>query len=458
MSDSKRDISRLYVGHLKALSPLHVGSGEYAERGGVEGKADGGGPPLVRLVARDLASMACIPGTTLKGLLSRLMIDDEERKLLAGDIKAGRASDDGDQGRMGALQVRGATLAAAGRMDDLPYVHRLDRGQVGDGIFIAARAAIDGDTGVASDAKLFFQEMVVPATLFRFEVLAAPRRLDELREVCVRLERALAALGRPEGVALGSGQADGFGRIKLEGPVTITARAIDTTTGEVSDGAPRHVDLSPTPADARVIDVAFRCDGPFLIADPSRGRQRLPDSDDATASEPHLRPQRLEHDLPLVLGPSLSGALRSRAEWLAAVMKIGTDKTRVKVVRGRDVPGHPVDRLFGVTGFRGLLSVRSITMERAAPWNVMSVKIDRFSGAPIDNALFGTETFIGVRFTAALVVESRGKKASPSPDDRALLDQLLEDITDNGLQLGAGGNKGFGWFAAEVNSHADDRG
>src|SRR5205823_4997521 len=155
--------------------------------------------------------------------------------------------------------------------------------------------------------------------------------------------------------------------------------------------------------------------------------------------------------LPLVLGSSISGALRSRATWLAALdahrrgdpMPASNDRV---VLHPRDIASlTSVERLFGVAGFRGLLQIDSILVHEAEPWCVTSVKLDRFSGAPIDNALFTTETFVGARLTVQLRLVSRGGTA-PEDKDKKWFDALLADVGRNGLQLGHGRNKGFGWF------------
>ena len=167
MSGQGHEISRLYRGEIEVLSALHIGSGEFGERAGVEGKADAETKPLVGLIVRDVRNSPYIPGTTLKGLLRRLMICDEDRDFLAGKIKTSSPDDETDNGRMGALQVRGARLVSPGKADDLPFAHVVDPGEVGTGVFIAARTAIDPNSGVADDGKLFFQEMVAPGAVFQ---------------------------------------------------------------------------------------------------------------------------------------------------------------------------------------------------------------------------------------------------------------------------------------------------
>jgi hypothetical protein len=83
--------------------------------------------------------------------------------------------------------------------------------------------------------------------------------------------------------------------------------------------------------------------------------------------------------------------------------------------------------------------------------DVTSVKLDRFTSGPIDNALFKTGAFLGVALDAAFAIEARPPSlpAGERKMDDDLYEELLQDIRTNGLVLGHGGNKGFGWFRHE---------
>ncbi|MFX4861166.1 hypothetical protein ABTC05_19195, partial [Acinetobacter baumannii] len=83
-------------------------------------------------------------------------------------------------------------------------------------------------------------------------------------------------------------------------------------------------------------------------------------------------------------------------------------------------PAQPVRRLFGAVGFRGLLAVETLTVSKAIPWSATSVRIDRFSGAPIDNALFTTAAFRQTELQVTLVLEDRGGDGTPTPADLKL--------------------------------------
>jgi len=82
----------------------------------------------------------------------------------------------------------------------------------------------------------------------------------------------------------------------------------------------------------------------------------------------------------------------------------------------------------------------------AKKYDITSVKLDHFSGAPIDKALFTTHAVVGTRLELALALRDRGGAATPRTADRALFNKLQSDIKKNGLMLGYGSGKGFGWF------------
>jgi len=154
------------------------------------------------------------------------------------------------------------------------------------------------------------------------------------------------------------------------------------------------------------------------------------------------------------------GALRARAAWLGAVGGLGEDQRFANPTWQSPAELNPVRRLFGVTGWRGLLRIARMSPIGAdEPRNLTGIALDRFSGAVLDGAIFVHEMFIGVRFELDLVLDGRqfsyvgpsGKVVEDYPfaSDTALFKALLLDIWENGLMLGHGTNRGFGWFEAE---------
>jgi CRISPR/Cas system CSM-associated protein Csm3 (group 7 of RAMP superfamily) len=454
-----------FAGRLVTVSPLHVGSGEFRHVATVTGREGSDKRPEVARIVRDGCGRPYLPGTAIKGLLRRLAeeIDDADfatcREQLFGIIKTAR--DDGEPtgrnlGRMGTLLCRGAEqVGPPPDTRDAPFADAepvtADDQKIGPGIFVAARTRIDPKTGTAKDSGLFFQEMVAPQTQFAFrctldlrgDAAAGGERLAS------GLIRVLDRLTGDAGEAIGKGQADGLGRIRLDRDLTVYRHVLDGEgrfTREDATALWTGRERGALDTEAEVLDLV--CDGPFIVIDASH----RPEPGETRDGAPHLAAQRLAATMPLVLGSSVSGALRSRARWLAALDahrsgdRTPVDGDRIVLRRSEIDSLTPVQRLFGVTGFRGLVEIDTIVAGEAEPWRITSVKLDRFSGAPVDNALFTTEAFVGVRLTLRLRLTSRGETA-PRDEDRSLYGKLVADIRKNGLQLGHGGNKGFGWFS-----------
>ncbi len=412
------------TGELESLTPLHVGNGNFRD---LASAARDGECPGVAEIIRDVSGAPYLSGTTLKGLLRRLAEalpnNQDQVDRLFGEIK-----DDG-QGRMGAVLVRGAPrTGVVSDTSAAPYAR-----DAGAGIFVAARTSIDPASGTAKDSTLFFQEMVAARTRFEFRTLIESRDENGADDLALGLIAILNRLTAADGQAVGKGQADGFGRLRLDPDKVRITRHVLGSQGEFvsTDRTALWTGRQPIPGGKEwSSDLTLRCDGPFVIMDASAKPQR--GEGEGKDGKPQLASQRLGEKLPLVLGTSISGALRARAGWLAALA--GTSEL--------------IPSVFGTTGQRGRLAIDRLNVAEAEPWEVTSVKLDRHSGAPVDNALFTTATFLGVSMELRLRFDLRDQQA-PSAPELALLATLVEDIRLNGLQLGHGGNKGFGWFVAE---------
>ena len=266
------------------------------------------------------------------------------------------------------------------------------------------------------------------------------------------LLRLLSRLRAPSGQAIGAGQADGDGRVRLC-PDSLTI--VKTVLGGQGSWE-RKATAAKLPPDAGPVTkprrwaLRLQCDGPFAVLDPFWTQQHK--TRDGTAA---LAAQKITETTPILPGTSVAGALRARAAWLAArtARRAGAEPRRddpLAIYR----PGDrfnltPVQRLFGVTGFRGLLEIEDLDMLRpATPYEVFSVKLDRFSGGPMSGGLFETAAFLNVEVRLVLRLRERGT-GIPTADDVALAEQLIGDICTNGLTLGHGGNKGFGWFTVK---------
>ncbi len=448
-------------GDLVVQSPLHIGTGDFDT--GLLGSGDTDVPdrpqganatPGLATIQRDGRNRAYIPGSSLKGRMRRLCASDDEAKRLFGDIKQ-----DGG-GHISGVFVWGAVQTNGGHAGDAPYAAKLaDRRP---GAFVAARTRIDRDTGTADHNKLFFQEIVPVGARFRMRLLVVADDRETLDERLAALTPILA--GMAHGVTLGKGQADGQGAVTLD-PASLKVLRHGIGPDGSLGATPTPLALTTHPTTGRTVarrwQVRLHCQGPFVIVDSShapagnedeRNEQRRRDRNNPALAQ--LKAQRITKKRPLVLGSSIMGALRTRAAWLQAVHGLGDGDDRNKVCPDAAAARAltPCERLFGVTGFRGLFALADLRVPEATPWTVTSVKLDRFSGAPFDTGLFNTAGFVGVSLRFVLVLQDRGGPAQPGDQDRALADTLVKDVACHGLMLGHGTNKGFGWFDATLDT------
>lgn len=427
------------------LSPLHIGSGVFDDTVMPPHTDDTTGqmvrPALARCLRGDGdGDRFFLPGTAIKNLLRRHTATGHCDELY------GTVKNDGS-GAMGAVLCWGGLCAKTGPVEDAPYAACLKNGG-----FAAARTAIDDATGAAANNRLFFQEMVPPGSRFPIELLVVADTAEALRTRTARLLGVLKGLG--DGAAIGKGQADGQGRIAIPwDTVTWEVRRLDRTGAfaAMDDTITPDEDAAAAPfAAARTWTLDLTCEGPFMVVDSS---YEAPGNGEG----PQLRTQTL-NGMPLVPGSSIMGALHSRMEWIEACN--GHEPDDPDAVYSTETAPARVQRLCGMTGFRGLLQARSVvvTAASALPWDVTSVKIDRFSGGPFDSGLFCSRTYTGTSITVTLVLENRGTDAAQYGEDAAFVEEVLADLADEGLMLGHGTNKGFGWFTVTVREEKSSQG
>ena len=422
---------------LETMSPIHIGSGEATELALRPGAND---TALVATIVRDVNRLPYLPATSIKGALlslaQRHLPKDDGLVPLFGAPKSGEK--DKSSGVMGRLLTRGGRVVGA--LPDIspaPFADAADR----MASFIAARTAIDHEKGVADDHKLFHQEMAIPGLCFELAMTFACFGGKDEQDNALDLLRRLLGIVARDGLMLGRSQADGQGLLRVRGQVTITAYIL-SGTGNLEPGQPEIVKTAAasTNGDVQVHSFTFLCPTPFGVLDSSvKGAGKDVARESGTVQ---LAAQRLADDEPLILGSSISGAMRARAQWL----------WRREILRGnmceaRSDEDNPVAELFGTTGRRAIIEIRNLTVSKAKGEKITSLKVDRFTGAPVYGALFTTDSFTGTRLSFELVPVVRGK--AMSEDAEALWKKLLLDIETNGLEIGHGVNRGFGWFRAE---------
>ncbi len=427
---------------LEAMTPFHVGDGGVA----IMPKADLETAPGYQTIVRDFDGQPYLPSATLKGCLKQIAreiadLDKAALDALFGEVKDEDKSKDNEdddkkkkRGRMGLLLLRGGSVIAssAAPVDALPYGEAL----VLRNAFVAARTSIDPHSGTAADHKLFMQEMAPKGLQFAVRATLMDRGPNAGRAHAAWL-RVIAAILR-DGMFLGKARADGQGQFAVKGGSVGEIRQV-LTAGVLKSDPPRRIaETAGRDERSERHSFALECRTPFLVVDSSRkGAGKETAKKDGAAQ---VFAQRVSKNEPLLLGSSIAGVLRNRAQWLQSLAELRGEAEAAEA-GGID----PVDWLFGTSDQQARVALRNVKLSRASLEAVTSLKVDRFSSAPVHGALFTTEAFSGTRLAFDLKLVRRGEEPA-NPAAERLLAALVADIGSNGLRLGHGANKGFGWF------------
>ena len=430
--------SRIEItGRLTVLSALQIGTGDARTHADIPG-AEGDDAPLVAMVAEDCHGNPYLPGSGIKGVLRRF-VGQPDALFGPATIASGTAAKSGRTIFRNAYFAAGPTKPMAG-LDDRKAVDKTK------GLIVEARIAKDPAAGVAGKGTLFHAQQVLPGTTF--DLSLAVFDIDEIDKA--ELIDILRALAQPDGIGFGKHTKQGLGRLRLDASsVDVTFHGLGAPPVQLSDWALQIEKPAPArPATGPTHHLRLTSDVPFLIHDPLRTRQT---NDHKT---PHLQAlMAYDGAAPRLTGSSLLGALRAGFAYYEA-----DGRERRTVAAGTWFEAtSATDRLFGDVGWKGRVEVASLVPKGTPKMQkIMSLKLDRFSGAPMDNALFGTEGWVGCNFDLHLALPLRAglepeEKALLAGDDTlfaAYLDGLTHDIW-GGLYLGHGSNKGFGWFKVE---------
>lgn len=450
---------------------LHIGAGvdeEDAKLLDEEARKKGEEPPKVALVQRDVAGNAVIPATSLKGALrSQAALTKEQFDRLLGQQGKVVRDDHGDlkkvEGRIGRLWLGCATSEAAVD-DDARFAGATKNGGIRRQGFVKTAVRIDRKSGAAEDTLLYNRETIGAGLAFTAKAILFLDDADEA-ELLESLADLLAPLARHPGLPIGGQQRQAGGRLRLD-RIGVTRRTIDAATLDLVASPEPDLGRRLLQAAAKIeraphktIRLTLTCDGPFISM-----RDKTDEQDrDGTLREV-TQPLRRRDCRPLLWPSSLLGALRARAAWLEDCERLRaggstaaatTFDERDDKVRSAEEAKRlsPVQRLFGVAGWRGLLRVSSLepTAGHIVTQKMTSVTIDRFTGGGIDERLFSERVFLGAKFDCDLQLDDRREVR---PSDKAFLDQLLTNIQNFGIELGHGGSKGFGWFDVTVDRPA----
>jgi len=454
----------VFEGVLQVQTPLHIGAG-FDQAAPTKDHPDARVAPVLL----GDGSLPVITSTGLKGAM-RALVGDWRHELgpneRGGDRLFGLApnkqTDTG--GRAGCLIPSAALLQEPAGVEQRvePAAMRSEK----RGSYHAVRTAIDGAAGVPKDHLLFTAEMVAPGAKFKFR-LRLQGDPDGLSRTVLDGTASLLGTLQKNGLRLGRGRGDGQGLVILEPTVAVTKIWVQGHKVETCDASKdwnKLIQDAPIFEEAgRVYTLKLSSLEPFLVM------ASRPEPDQLRSDEPGNENRALRYDAntPDLPGTSLMGALRARAEWLlrlralrhesmanedlllAEAFGLTADEQRDEAFLHRFAQhiGKPEPE---ITGFAGLLTIERILMDQAVPKKISSVKLDRFTQSPMDTALFVTEAFLQPSGTVRLRLRERARLESDHHALQQYVEALLNDVTREGprqgLMLGHGSNRGFGWF------------
>lgn len=429
---------------LRLKSDLHLGS-----------LMDVGTQTHEKQLLFDYEDRPLLPATSLKGVL-RAALEEP-------DIYLGTPTDTERDGR----KVSG--VVAKLWLDDAPLTEPADdasfagRGErCGPGIFFADHVAIDRATGSGKDNNFYRTQMVARDGSFLLTGFwLDPKDIDGFEVVLARVAA---------GIAAGAGTGKGAGRLVLETEsLTLKRHGIgpdgfateenfgpDETRAVIARITARAGTLDGPRNAARVVRLRLVAQSPYISIREHRA--------DVGARQKIAQPLQTENGKPLLRSESLVGVLREKASWRAELDRARDALSNKEFVQPgapycderfrRDVSDAtdltPTERLFGVGGWRARLRVVNCAPSEdcsAETVVLTGVSIDRITGASRDKFLYSQRAFTGACFDVTLAVEDVDDDVEADRAALVVFDELIEEITTvEGLELGHGITKGFGWF------------
>lgn len=458
----------LIKGTLTLNSALQLRTG-FSEPRKVKGARDAADETAeVALVHRDCDGLPVILGSSLKGVLRSWLIErlpNEKasiESIFGHEPRQWKQDPTKQAGRGGKAEFLDAFVAELPRFEG-PFSAVPPR--------LVGRTAINRDTRTAAFEKLFQGEQVPATTAFQVEVAG-----DSLTPHEVAL--LLAAFGgfNADGgdlpIALGGGGSHGPGRAKwrlhsvrrmdvgavyrwlsqpkprpwresiVDDPATACDRgALAARAHRLLAGADRPGWLA--------LDLRLAFSGPFLVNHPASVKDKA-----AGGQHPDFEPMRDQKGRPLLPGSSVKGALRAQAERIYRTVH-GAHAVPSPEDNRDGKPRNEIEWLFGVGGWRGMLSVSDFT-EANPPADAKTgfaeqefVAIDRFTGGAADGAKFRARVAEAPRLTGRLSLRLTARPGETSTAKHikpalGLMALVLRDLIEGDITFGFGAAKGYG--------------
>lgn len=416
-----------------ATEPFHIGSGDTETI-----ETNDGETSEVAKVVR-VGDQVVAPGSSIKGALRAMA----SRQFAAEDVET----------LFGPAELR---TAADGRMGLLTCWSAIGEAEPHN----SSRTAIDGASGTAAEHRLFHQEHAPAGLGLRLRFALSPRADTTV------LKALIAEICAPNlGLSLGKGSNGGAGRF-VGDPKTLVVQFLGLPGAEddnQSEEWRRDIGIASTSRHTQTIITPLRltCRDLFI----SLGEKTVSEGNAANtlkALRDHSNGEKAA--LPAT---TVRGALRARAVWLSRCIDEGhrdnrdlildqtalapsADLQEARAIVNRIESLSATELLFGVNGWKGVLGVRGINHVSQNDWlTLQSVKLDRFSGGPMPGALFAVEAAVTPVFDLTLRLDSLRLEAAgdvAAAKARSLYDAVVASVAEDGLMLGHGTNKGYGWF------------
>ncbi|MFZ1415820.1 MAG: RAMP superfamily CRISPR-associated protein [Defluviicoccus sp.] len=458
----------LIEGMVTLSSPLELRTGLAAERAvkGASGEEEDR-TAEVALVQRDCDNQPCILGSSLKGVLRAWLAERLPNEKASIENVFGRKPQawKKDPAKQAGLGGKAEFLDAF--LADLSFV-------VGEFSAVPlpqlGRAAIERPTRTAAHERLFHGEQVPTATAFKVKVAGDSLTPHEVVLLLAALE-GFNAKDDDLPITLGGGGARGTGRADWQ-LVSVRCMDVAAVARWLGEAKPRpwHEAIGDDPRTARdrakladqarallagatrpawlALDLKLAFSGPFLVNDPTRLKEK-----EEGKNHPDFEPTRDHNGRPLLPGSSVKGALRAQAERIFRTVH-GEQALPKPDDNGDGRPRNEIEWLFGVGGWRGMLTVSDFS-EVSPPANAKDgfaeqefVAIDRFTGGAAEGAKFKA------RVAEAPVMEGRLSLRLTRPRETVshyharwalgLMALVLRDLVEGDITFGYGAAKGFG--------------